>query len=49
MPRRHRSAPAAITKDYGFSFSGALWFICKLIIFIYLLRLLIPVLGEALR
>ena len=42
--RRHTPPPAPL----GFSFSGAVFFVIKLIIFIYLMRVLLPEVVRAL-
>lgn len=43
MPRK---SPAP---DTGFTFGGCLWFICQAIVFIIILRHLLPVLGGELE
>ena len=48
MPRTRRR-PATIPASTGFTFGGAILFVIKLIIFIYLMRALLPVAVQALE
>lgn len=50
MPRtRTRRAPKQAPIDDGFTLWGFLWMIVKIIIFLYILRHILPVLGEQIK